>query len=584
MSGDDDAATRYERAIAERDRLASFIELAPDGFFVSAVDGRYVEVNEAGCRLFGYSRAEILGKTVFDFLTPEEATRLRHEQVELQNDGVHRFEWTLRRKDGSYLPIEVNTRLLPDGQRQSIIRDVSERKRTQREQTLLVEVGAVLASLDYEGTLQRLVEVVVRSLGDFVVVFHFDGESRLRPVASANRDPAKAWCVDVMVKLPFDRTPAHPVWKAFETRHSVVEEITPEAYERLAPSQDHLRAIRAAQPRSVVAVPLLVGERCLGVLLIASASRVWELRDLRIAEELGRRCALFLENARLHRAEKRATQARDEMLGVVAHDLRSPLNTIVLQTRVLRLSDRSARKPGEAIERAATRMNRIIDDLLDIAQLEMGRLKMSPARICPADLVAEVFELQEVRITSQSLHLRSGTAEPLPEVLADKGRMFQVFDNLIGNAVRFTPRGSISLGARRADNEVVFWVADTGVGITANQLPYIFERFWQVRNLRGSAGLGLSIVKLIVEAQGGRVWVESQPGVGSTFFFTVPIAAEHHRDKAGPNINSHVCEAQAAVLMTEDRGSLREQIPERPDLQALELIDGWQKAGRHHRR
>jgi len=345
----------------------------------------------------------------------------------------------------------------------------------------------------------------------------------------------------------------------------VVEKFTAEDYERVTPSQAHLPAIRAAQPRSVMAVPLLVGERRLGVLSIASASRVWELRDLRIAEELGRRCALFLENARLHRAEKRATQARDEMLGVVAHDLRSPLNTIVLQTRVLGLSERAPRRPAEAIERAAARMNRIIDDLLDIAQLEMGRLKMSPARICPSDLVAEVFELQEVRITSQSLQLRSGAAETLPEVLADKGRMFQVFDNLIGNAVRFTPRGSISLGARRADHEVVFWVADTGVGITANQLPYIFERFWQVRNLRGSAGLGLSIVKLIVEAQGGRVWVESQPGVGSTFFFTVPIAAEQQRDKASPGISSHVHEAREAVLVAEDRGILREQAPERPD-------------------
>ena len=114
----------------------------------------------------------------------------------------------------------------------------------------------------------------------------------------------------------------------------------------------------------------------------------------------------------------------------------------------------------------------------------------------------------------------------LPDVWADRDRVLQVFENLIGNAVKFTkPGGRITAGAASRDREVLFWVADTGAGIDCEEMPHVFDRFWQAQKARrGGAGLGLQIVKGIVEAHGGRIWVESEVGVGTTFYFTLPTA------------------------------------------------------------
>ena len=180
----------------------------------------------------------------------------------------------------------------------------------------------------------------------------------------------------------------------------------------------------------------------------------------------------------------------------------------------------------ESIERGARRMNRLIRDLLDVTSLEAGRLSIQQARARPERLVADAVEAQRPHSDAASLTIECFVEPDLPEVWADRERLLQVFENLIGNAVKFTrPRGRIAVGAARGNAEVLFHVADTGQGIDATSLPHLFERFWQGPGARHrGAGLGLPIVKGIVEAHRGRIWVESVPGQGSTFFFTVPAA------------------------------------------------------------
>jgi signal transduction histidine kinase len=239
--------------------------------------------------------------------------------------------------------------------------------------------------------------------------------------------------------------------------------------------------------------------------------------------------AVAIENARLYRAATEAIQLRDRVLGIVAHDLRNPLSAILMQASALRRreGDRRSQKPREMIERAATRMNRLNQDLLDVALMEAGKLTLQRARLSTGDLMVEAVEMQRPLASSSSIELRLDVERGLPEVVGDRDRLLQVFENLIGNAVKFTGAGGIVVvGATDRGHEVVFRVADTGCGIASESLPLVFDRFWQAtRAGRQGAGLGLPIVKGIVEAHGGRIWIESNLGRGTTFFFAVPKAS-----------------------------------------------------------
>ena len=239
---------------------------------------------------------------------------------------------------------------------------------------------------------------------------------------------------------------------------------------------------------------------------------------------------MAIENARLYRASVQATQLRDQVLGVVAHDLRNPLSTILLQAAALKRRgpepERRSEKPSEAIHRAATRMNRLIQDLLDVALMESGQLTIERARLSARELIVGAVDMQRPLATSSSLQLRVEVDQDVPEVSGDRDQLLRVFENLIGNAIKFTEAGgSITAGAASRDHEVVFWVTDTGGGIAAEHLPLVFDRFWQAtRAGHHGAGLGLPIAKGIVEAHGGRIWVESTEGRGTTFSFTIPQA------------------------------------------------------------
>jgi signal transduction histidine kinase len=178
----------------------------------------------------------------------------------------------------------------------------------------------------------------------------------------------------------------------------------------------------------------------------------------------------------------------------------------------------------EALEHDARRMSRILDDLLDVSQLDSGHLQLNRARMSPSEVIAEISRSEREPIEARSLALRLEVGAGLPDVWADRSRVLQVFENLISNASKFTSQGSISVGAKAEWNEVVFWVADTGVGIAPEDIARVFDRFWQARRFRRSGvGLGLSIAREIVEAHGGRLWVESQLGSGSTFYFALPV-------------------------------------------------------------
>lgn len=223
---------------------------------------------------------------------------------------------------------------------------------------------------------------------------------------------------------------------------------------------------------------------------------------------------------------------RDDFLGMVTHDLRDLLSTVVMTASVV-ADGAPADDPGAAtlaamrrIQRAAGRMTRLIGDLVDVASIEAGKLAMVPVAADGADLVVEAIETWTPLAAAKALRLTMAPPRGPTSTMIDRERILQVLGNLITNAAKFSPRtAEIRCGVEAIDDHLSFFVEDHGTGIPGDQLEAIFERFWQVGgNDRRGLGLGLYISRCIVEAHDGRIWATSEPGQGSTFYFTVPRA------------------------------------------------------------
>jgi signal transduction histidine kinase len=242
------------------------------------------------------------------------------------------------------------------------------------------------------------------------------------------------------------------------------------------------------------------------------------------------------ENVRLVGEAHEALRAREDLLAIVSHDLRNPLGVVLASTALLLKSNlppdkqERARRQVEAIQRAGNRMNRLIRDLLDFASIQAGRLSVSKHPQDVAAMVNEVLEVTEPLAATKSHRLVADVAPELA-VRCDHDRVIQLFSNLVGNAVKFTPDGgTITVRAAPEGGILRFSVTDTGPGISADELPHVFDRYYQAqRRNRDGIGLGLSIARGIVEAHGGRIWADDAPGGGARITFRLP---EYRRDDA----------------------------------------------------
>ncbi|HEX6175713.1 MAG TPA: ATP-binding protein, partial [Candidatus Binatia bacterium] len=259
--------------------------------------------------------------------------------------------------------------------------------------------------------------------------------------------------------------------------------------------------------------------------------------------EAERERALALEQQLRSQAE-RATRARDEVMAIVVHDLRNPMNTILTSATIIGYSlDKQADKaidisnPAlsadiktcvEAIQSSVKTMDRLICDLLDVARMEAGSFSIQPSHVDIGALLEESLKLCESQAWAKKITVTADIPTGLPAVNGDRDRLDQVLSNLLGNAFKFTPEGGrVMVRARKVDDSVQITVEDSGPGIPAADLPRIFDRYWRGdRASRDGAGLGLAICKGIVDAHGGNIWVESTVGRGTTFRFTVPCATE----------------------------------------------------------
>lgn len=238
------------------------------------------------------------------------------------------------------------------------------------------------------------------------------------------------------------------------------------------------------------------------------------------------------EQQRLLEEAQRANRMRDEVLAVVSHDLRNPLSVIRMCVTTLLEEPPSsvdtARELIGGMEESLNWMERLIQDLLDVASIETGRLRLEQRAVSARELLDEASAVAQSLAAGTGLTVVTDATGQLRDVPADADRISQVFANLTGNAVKFTPRGgSITLSARAADDVVTFSVADTGPGIPKEEQARLFDRYWQARRTttRRSTGLGLTIAQGIIDAHGGQIWVESEPGKGAKFSFSLPAVS-----------------------------------------------------------
>jgi signal transduction histidine kinase len=287
--------------------------------------------------------------------------------------------------------------------------------------------------------------------------------------------------------------------------------------------------------RSYLAVPVLSGGgSTLGGLFFGHREAgMFTERHEELAEGVARWASIALANARLIEAERKAksmaeaaVRARDEVRAIVSHDLRSPLQTVLAACALVeetQLDEVQRGKQASVIRRAAEQMTRLTQDLLDLGKIQAGRMTIQAEAVEVSALLEEARSMFEASGREKGLEIHCERVGQLPLIDADRSRMLQALSNLVGNALRHTERGSIILRAQQDADRVQFSVVDTGSGIHREHLPKLFDQFYQARDGHGAgAGLGLSITRGIIEAHGGRIWVESEVGKGSRFHFSVP--------------------------------------------------------------
>lgn len=404
----------------------------------------------------------------------------------------------------------------------TLARNTAERE--ERRAAFLANAAQELtASLDFSRAVATLSRLVVPNLADACAIDLVEEDGSLRRAAAANRDDGREQAMQEKIGAVISQIP-ESVAKVIRDHEPFVSEPSDELMSFL--SIGDLR-------RSVMIVPLISRGEVLGVITAAAEEgKDFSREDGQFAAELARNGSLAIDNARLYLESQQAVRTREDVLAVVSHDLRNPLNAVNLAASLMQTSTTISAEDREQLEIigiSVNRMRRLIEDLLDVTRLEGGkRLPIEPAPVEVEPLLRETHELFKAQAAAGNVELRWEAPASTPPLYGDHHRVLQVLSNLVGNALKFTPEGgSVVIRAKQEEGMIRFSVSDTGPGIAREHLKDIFTPYWQAKRAeRLGAGLGLPIANGIVESHGGHLSVESQPGHGTTFCFTIPIARQ----------------------------------------------------------
>jgi signal transduction histidine kinase len=415
---------------------------------------------------------------------------------------------------------------------------------SQQRLRFLVEASEILSSsLEYETRLSSLAQLTVPYLADWCLIDMLQEGGAIHRLAIAHVDPSKeSLARQLQLRYPSIKPEApHTILKVLQSGRPWLDSAVSET--RLAAEArdaEHLEMLRTLGFKSEMVVPLVARERALGTItfVMGESGRIYGPADLALAEELARRAAMAVENARLYQEARTSAQAREELLSIVSHDLKNPLASIkgyaqLLRRRIERLEIPDAPRLLDGltkIDTGSARMVAQIDELLDAARLRAGQpLDLNLQRI---DLVALIRQVAAERQQTTQKHAIQVVAG-VPELYGayDAARIERVFANLLANAIKYSPQGgAIVVEITRQPGDDNLWavvaVSDQGIGIPTDDLPHIFDRFRRAGNIAPhiqGAGIGLSSARQIVEQHNGTIDVASQEGVGSTFTVRLPL-------------------------------------------------------------
>jgi len=600
----------------------TIVDISPNGVVSIDHEGRVLEFNAAAERIFGYRRADVLGRQMAELIIPPHLREAHHaglrRYLATGEERVlgRRLELEGMRADGSIVPIELTIVRIPlPGLPRfiSYVQDLTSSRRAEERQKILVESTGILgSSLDYQETLRNLSRALIPAFADWYSVDILDPESgEVRRVHVDHRDPSKVAMAKVIARRYPNRRDDQGTLAMLRTgRTEWRREIPEQLLEHAAQSPEHLDLLRRLGLRSYILVPLSSRGRIYGVLglVTAESGRRYDDEDVALAEELGRRVGQAVENARLFReidqqrqvlqdqqieleaqaAELEETsqaltnanaqleranrdlrnrtndalRARDEaneanraksaFLAAMSHELRTPLNAIIGYVDLITLGIHGAVTAAQAdalerVRRSGQHLLVLINDILNFARLEAGRINYRIRAVPVAEVLATAADILAPQISAKKIRYRERNDCPGAAVRADREKLVQILINLLGNAVRHTAAGGeIEVRCERGQSTVRFSIRDTGPGIPADKLEAIFEPFVQVETThdgeRHGTGLGLSISRDLARALNGDVTVTSELGRGSTFTVSLPVATHAHtphrsapRDGHGPS-------------------------------------------------
>jgi PAS domain S-box-containing protein len=543
------AITR-KRADAElresEERYRRLVEHSPAAVIVHS-GGLVVFVNPEALRLLGATQAsDIVGRPILDFVHSDyrELVTDRVRQVAAGAGAMPLIEERFVRLDGSPIDVEAATIAFSFQGRpavQIVASDVTERRRVEHGQRLLVEAGALLnSSLDYQETLRSITKLAVPAVADWCLVDLTDEQGGFTRIAASSASPADAELERRLLRYYAPLPNAeHDVSRTAQLGKPELMTTVDDAFiVGTARDAEHLETTRAMNVRSYISAPLITRERTIGVITLGlgPSGRRYTNADLPLVEELARRVALAVDNARLYREAQEANRAKSQFLTTMSHELRTPLNAIGGYAELIELGLRGPVTPEQLedlgrIQRSQKHLLALINDLLNFARIERGHVELNLEDVSVEEELASVQPLIEPQIAVKGLRYSRCSGDPEVRCRADRDRMRQVLLNLLSNAVKFTPAaGEITLGWQTVGDVIQIQVRDTGPGIPARKLEVIFEPFVQLTNtltrITEGTGLGLAISRELARAMGGDVSVVSQLGKGSMFTFTLPRAAD----------------------------------------------------------
>jgi PAS domain S-box-containing protein len=539
------AEMRAKEAIAAvHRRQATVLEAIADGFVTFDREWRYGYVNRVAAELVGRQPEDLIGRVLWDVYPDARDTPFASVLREAMTSGRQASGEAYSTAIGGW--IEYRTYPTEEGL-SVVIRDISERRRHDERLRFLAEASTLLSSsLDYETTLSNIAELAVPALASSCVIDLVGEDGQLERVATVFDSGELSRLVgELRRRNPLTAETRHPALQVLATGESIFyPEIAPGDLGQVVDDRpDSLALARRLNPTSCVFVALRARGRTLGVMSLSTAGtrRRFDQQDLALIEDIAQRVGMAVDNARLHEAERRArgeaeaaNQAKSDFLAIMSHELRTPLTAVVGYTELL--SDEVVGPVNETqrdhlarVRASSEHLLMLIEDILSYARIEAGRELVRIEDFGLAALLEQASVIIRPLAEKKSLEFTLAGGNARAVMRSDPQKVRQIIINLLANAVKFTTKGSVRLGARVYDDRVAFEVADTGPGIAREHLDRVFDAFWQVdqRMTRksGGTGLGLSVARQLARLLGGDVSVRSTTGEGSVFTVDLPLNA-----------------------------------------------------------